>query len=281
MAKPGACVRCKEPVTKQIILTCCEQPCHLTCATQWRKSRAPYSDCFNCRQAIAMTIIEILNEEWKEDPQFVKEVKRNWYHHTYPGVTHHRRPLWYGICHEFKDGEPICLGGVQGFWGTLYDTYYACKRTHFLGHTPSEVISKMKQLNPFPTDPCVVCKESVSNQIMLICCKYPCHVACADNWRKSPHLITKCVYIPQGHSTTVIEILNYDWKEDPQFVKEVNRIWKGHYLWYGICHTGTGAVQGFWGKIFKFPDTSSNIPHFLGHTQSEVLSHMKNILKCQ
>ena len=282
MAQSKPCVMCKEPVTKQTILICCEQPCHLTCATLWgKKSTDPDSGCFRCGYGNNITVLEILNEEWKEDPQFVKEVKRNWYQHTYPGVTHHLYPLWYGIGYQLKCGEPICLGGVQGFWGKHRNSYSQFTEPHFLGHTPSEVISTMKQLNPFPTDSCVVCQKSVSNQIILICCHHPCHVACADNWRKSPHLITKCNYIPQGHSTTVIEILNYDWKEDPQFVKEVHRIWKGHFLWYGICHTGTGAVQGFWGKIFKFPDTSSNTPHFLGHTQSEVLSHMKNIMNCQ
>ena len=120
----------------------------------------------------------------------------------------------------------------------------------------------MKQLNPFPTDPCVVCKKSVSNQIILICCKYPCHVACADNWRKNPHLITHCAYIPQGHSATVIEILNYDWKEDPQFVKEVNRIWNG-YLWYGICHTGTEPLKDSGEKSSSFRIQAATYPIFL------------------
>ena len=279
MAQSKPCVMCKKPV--QTILICCEQPCHLTCATRWGKeSTDPDAGCFRCGYGNSIPVLEILNEDWKEDPQFVKEVKRNWYAHTYRGITHHLLPLWYGIGYELKCGEPICLGGVQGFWGKHRNRYSQFTQTHFLGHTPSEVISTMKQLNPFPTDPCVVCQKSVSNQIILTCCQHPCHVACADNWRKNPHLITKCNYIPQGHSTTVIEILNYDWKEDPQFVKEVKRIWNGH-LWYGICHTVTGAVEGFWGKIFKFPDTSSNTPHFLGHTPSEVLSHMKNILSSQ
>ena len=279
MAQSKPCVMCKKPA--QAILMCCEQPCHLTCAIRWGKeSTNPDAGCFRCRSGNSIPVLEILNEEWKEDSQFVKEVKRNWYEHTIRGVTHHLYPLWYGIGYELKCGEPICWGGVQGFWGKHRNSYSLSREPHFLGHTPSEAISTMKQLNPFPTVPCVVCQKSVSNQIILTCCRYSCHVACADNWRKNPHLITRCAYIPQGHSTTVIEILNYDWKEDPQFVKEVDRIWNGS-LWYGICHTGTGAAQGFWGKIFKNPDTSTNIPHFLGHTPSEVLSHMKNILSSQ
>ena len=115
MAQSKPCVACREPVTKQTILICCNQPCHLTCATLWgKKSTNPDSGCFSCGYGNSIPVLEILNEEWKEDPQFVKEVKRNWYQHTYPGVTHHRYPLWYGIGYQLKCGEPICLGGVKG-----------------------------------------------------------------------------------------------------------------------------------------------------------------------
>ena len=79
MAKPGACVRCHEPVTNQTILTCCKQPCHVACATHWRKSRDPRSDCFHCSLWHCMAVIEVINpQQWKEDPQFVEEVKRIW-----------------------------------------------------------------------------------------------------------------------------------------------------------------------------------------------------------
>ena len=281
MAQPQPCLVCKKPVTKPTILMCCQQPCHLTCATRWGKeSTYPDAGCFRCEHGTSIHVLEILHEEWKKDPQFMKEVKRHWYQHTFPGITHHLLPLWYGIDYELKCGEPICLGGVQGFWGKHHPRYCSSEQIEFLGQTPSEVISSMKELNPFPTTSCIVCNKDVTYQNLLICCRKACHVACADNWRKNPHLIPNCVYIRQSHSTTVIEILNYDWKEDPQFVKEVERIWNGH-LWYGICHTDTGAIEGFWGKIFKNPDTISNIPHFLGHTPSEVLPHMKNILSSQ
>ena len=134
-------------------------------------------------------------------PPIYERSQTSLYQHTYPGITHHLLPLWYGIGYQLKCGEPICLGGVQGFWGKHQLKYSSHREIEFLGQTPSEVISSMKQLNPFPTVPCVVCEESVSNQILLICCRYPCHVACADHWRKNPHLITKCVYLRQAHST--------------------------------------------------------------------------------
>ena len=282
MAQPQPCLLCKKPVTKPTILMCCEQPCHLTCAKQQgKKTTYPHSLSFRCLQGTSLHVLEILHEEWKKDPQFMKEVKRHWYRHTGREISQHLLPLWYGIGYELKCGEPICLGGVQGFWGKHHPRYsLSSDHIEFLGQTPSEAISNMKKLNPVPTTSCIVCHKDVSYFIILSCCRTPCHVACADHWRKNPHLIPNCIHIRQSHSTTVIEILTYDWKQDPQFVKEVDRIWNG-YLWYGICHTGTGAIEGFWGKIFKNPDTISNIPHFLGHTPSEVLSHMKNNLSSQ
>ena len=143
MSKPGACVRCKEPVTNQSLLTCCEQPCHVACATQWRKSRGIYSDCFHCSQWRCFALIEVLNEEWKEDPKFVEEVKRIWHHH----------PLWYGICYEFTGTIQKLWEGKQGFWGTLDDVADGNTTTIFLGHTQSEVIANMKPLNAPPMFP--------------------------------------------------------------------------------------------------------------------------------
>ena len=264
MAKPGACVRCHKPVTNQTILTCCQQPCHVACATRWRKSRDPLSDCFHCSLWHCMAVIEIINpQQWKEDPKFVEEVKRIW----------KNNPLWYG---EFREDDPRFWGGVQGFWGTLYDPYHHCTRTHFLGHTQSEIIPNMKELNPPPTFPCIICKVLTTFQTILACCRQPCHVACADNWRKSHHPIIDCPCCPEDHSISVIELADpQQWKEDPQFVEEVERIWTTNPLWYGICHGDAGAVEGFWGTIYKPGDPSRNIPHFLGHTQSEVLPHMK------
>ena len=96
------------------------------------KSRGFYSDCFNCALWRCFAVIEVLNEEWKEDPKFVEEVKRIWYHN----------PLWYGICHEFKGTDPRFWGGNQGFWGTLSDLDGSTV-TIFLGHTQSEVIPNM------------------------------------------------------------------------------------------------------------------------------------------
>ena len=61
----------------------------------------------------------------------------------------------------------------------------------------------------------------------------------------------------------------------PQFVEEVERIWTTNPLWYGICHGDAGAVEGFWGTIYEPGDPRRKMTHFLGHTQSEVLPHMK------
>ena len=135
MAKPGACVSCKEPLTNQTILTCSEQPCHVACATRWRKSRHPIINCPYCSQWRCISVIELINpQQWKEDPKFVEEVKRIWKYN----------PLWYGICHQYE-------GTDERFWGTLFNAADVHKVTHFLGHTQSEVIPHMKALNPPPT----------------------------------------------------------------------------------------------------------------------------------
>ena len=98
MAQSKPCVMCKKPVTKQTILMCCEQPCHLTCATQWgKKSTNPDAGCFICGYGNSIPVLEILNEEWKEDPQFVKEVKRNW-SHTSPLSS----LVWYRLSIEVR-----------------------------------------------------------------------------------------------------------------------------------------------------------------------------------
>ena len=90
------------------------------------------------------------------------------------------------------------------------------------------------------------------------------------------HTIIDCPCCPEDHSISVIELADpQQWKEDPKFVKEVERIWTTNPLWYGICHGDARAVEGFWGTIYKPGDPSRKIPHFLGNTQSEVLPHMK------
>ena len=32
----------------------------------------------------------------------MKEVKRYWYQHTFPGIIHHLLPLWYGIAYPIQ-----------------------------------------------------------------------------------------------------------------------------------------------------------------------------------
>ena len=122
----------------------------------------------------------------------------------------------------------------------------------------------------------MICKAPATHQTILACCRQPCHVACADNWRKSHHPIIDCPFCSQGHSISVIELIDpQQWKEDPKFVEEVERIWTHNPLWYGICHGDAGAIEGFWGTLYKPGDHSSKMPHFLGNTQGEVIPHMK------
>ena len=42
MAQPGECIFCLTPAANAHTFTgCCEQPCHLICATSWKKRRPP------------------------------------------------------------------------------------------------------------------------------------------------------------------------------------------------------------------------------------------------
>ena len=120
------CVICLEPVTNQSTLTCCHQPCHASCATQWKKFR--HTSCPHCRQVIPVTVLEVVYPElWKEDPHFVARVKQVWKDNRF----------WYGICYE--DDESL-----EGFWGELKDPYEPHRNTvYFLGHTKRQVIPRM------------------------------------------------------------------------------------------------------------------------------------------
>ena len=164
MAQPQPCLVCKKPVTKPSILMCCEEPCHLTCAQQQQREQNIYG-CFRCGVTFTLHVLEILHEEWKKEPQFMKEVKRYWYQHTFPGIIHHLLPLWYGIAYELKCSEPIYLAGdpqfvkkvertwngylwygichtdtgaAEGFWGKIFKNPDTISNIpHFLGHTPT------------------------------------------------------------------------------------------------------------------------------------------------
>ena len=128
MAQPGKCVICLTAVTSHATLRCCGQPCHAACANQCRQQRQTLT-CPSCQQVVPLSILQVLHEQWKEDPEFVEQVKDVW----------KDNPLWYGICYENNDE------GLQGFWGELRDPYDPSSKTlYFLGHTKSQVIPRMK-----------------------------------------------------------------------------------------------------------------------------------------
>ena len=123
---------------------------------------------------------------------------------------------------------------------------------------------------------CAVCFKPVTNQTILTCCHNPCHVDCANHWKKSRYPYLECPKCSHGHLIYVIEVIQpQQWKEDPKFVEEVKRLWKHNTLWYGIFHGHDGPVEGFWGTLFD-PNPCAMRTHFLGYTQSEVIQHMKN-----
>ena len=94
-------------------------------------------------QSLKSSILKVIHpQQWKDDPKSVEEVTRIW----------ESNPLWYGICHGYN-------GPVEVFWGVLFNPYKSTKRTHFLGHTQSEVIPRMKSSlsDPFPDlPPCLI-----------------------------------------------------------------------------------------------------------------------------
>ena len=132
MAQSKPCVICSTPVTNYATLRCCGQPCHSGCAITCDK---PYTnqrqtlECPACKHLVPLSVLEVIHpQRWKEDPEFVQQVKDTW----------KDNPLWYGICYENENA-------MEGFWGELRDQYDANRKTLcFLGHTKSQAISRMK-----------------------------------------------------------------------------------------------------------------------------------------
>ena len=131
MAQSKPCVVCLEPLANYTTLRCCGQPCHAGCAIACDK---PYPNqrqiltCPSCQQTVPLSVLEVLHEQWKEDPEFVQHVKDDW----------KNNPIWYGICYENDHA-------LQGFWGELRDPYEPHRKTlYFLGHTKSLAIGRMK-----------------------------------------------------------------------------------------------------------------------------------------
>ena len=125
MAQPNPCVICLTPVVNHTTLRCCALPCHVACAYRCRRNgQNPL--CLSCQ--VPLVVLEVLHEEWKEDPEFVQHVKTDW----------KDNPLWYGLCNH--DAHVL-----EGFWGELRDPYEPHRKTlYFLGHTKTQAISRMK-----------------------------------------------------------------------------------------------------------------------------------------
>ena len=127
MAQPDPCVICLTPVANYTTLRCCGHPCHVACANQYHQNDQTLL-CPRCQHIVPLSVLEVLHEEWKEDPEFVQHVKTDW----------KDNPLWYGVCYE--DGNAL-----QGFWGELRDRYEPHRKTlYFLGHTKTQAVSRMK-----------------------------------------------------------------------------------------------------------------------------------------
>ena len=125
MAQPNPCVICLTPVANYTTLRCCALPCHVACAHKWQQN-GQTPQCPSCQ--VPLVVLEVLHEEWKEDPEFAQHVKTDW----------KDNPVWYGICYE--DGNAL-----QGYWGELRDPYEPHRKTlYFLGHTKTQAISRMK-----------------------------------------------------------------------------------------------------------------------------------------
>ena len=125
MAQPNPCVICLTPLANYTTLRCCGQPCHVACANKCQQNgQTPL--CPSCH--VPLTVLEVLHEDWKEDPEFVQHVKDDW----------KNNPIWYGICYDNEHG-------LEGFWGELRDPYEGNRKTlYFLGRIKSLAIGRMK-----------------------------------------------------------------------------------------------------------------------------------------
>ena len=135
---------------------------------------------------------------------------------------------------------------------------------------------------------CLFCLQPGKHEYTFThCCNQVCHELCARSWKTRWPAPRPCLYCRQDLSTlTVIE--PQKWKEDPHFVEQVKELWKDNPFWYckcwqdnGKCWKDNGTFEGFFGELQDPNGPTRKRVCFLGHTQSEVIPHMKNILSCQ
>ena len=136
-----------------------------------------------------------------------------------------------------------------------------------------------------PPGECVICLTPVTNQSTLACCQQPCHAACVSHWKnplEKPGHILGCPYCRQTIPLTVIEVTYAQlWKEDPEFVENVKRIWKNNPFWYGICTNQQGSKDGYWGELKDPYEPNRKTLYYLGYTKSQVIPRMKTCLSFQ
>ena len=90
--------------------------------------------CPSCQHVVPLSVLQVIPlQRWKEDPEFVKQMKDGW----------KDNPFWYGICYEDDNV-------MEGFWGELRDPYETHRKTlYFLGHTKTQAIARMNTCMSF------------------------------------------------------------------------------------------------------------------------------------
>ena len=123
-------------------------------------------------------------------------------------------------------------------------------------------------------DPCVICLTPLANYTTLRCCGRPCHIACAYKRRLGPNPLCPHCQVP----LTVLEVLDEEWKHDPEFVQHVKTDWKDNPLWYGHCIQDDYILEGFWGELCDRYEPHHKTLYFLGHTKTQAIGRMKTVI---
>ena len=129
-----------------------------------------------------------------------------------------------------------------------------------------------------PLRECLFCLHpGTKEHTFTRCCQQACHEFYALSWTKR-YPPRPCLYCRQAHPlSTLTVIYPQDWKEDPHFVEQVKEL----CLWYCVCRKGNDTFEGFFGELQDPNEPTRTRVCFLGHTQSEVIPHMKACLSCQ
>ena len=137
------CMICFEEVTSQTVLGCCRQVCHPQRVKQWIDVRL-MAMCPHCRQTIPIIVLNRSHvDSWKQDKEFVKEVKEVW----------KDNPFWFGVQHKGHKTR-------EGFLGELKNPYEADKKIFcFLGYTKNQVIPRMKRYLSLPETTSSSCQD--------------------------------------------------------------------------------------------------------------------------